>query len=214
MNEKCKLVVAMAGASGSIYAARFLRALMEMDGESWIVASPASVRVFQEEYGTSVANAEEILEFVGTLWKPKLKHRFHVRSYGDIGADIASGSNTWEGMVVVPCSMKTAASIRSGVTENLIDRAADVSLKERRRLVLVPRETPYNRIHLQTMLELHDAGAVILPASPGFYQMPKSLDDLGDFIASRIFKLLGKEVDLYPRWNPETPKSHGTNLIL
>lgn len=105
-------------------------------------------------------------------------------------------------MVVLPCSMKTIASINAGMTENLIERAADVTLKERRTLLLVPRETPYNRIHLKNMLELHDAGAIILPASPGFYQMPKTLEDLGDFISERIFRLLGMELDLYPRWTP------------
>ncbi|GBF37705.1 UbiX family flavin prenyltransferase [Leptospira johnsonii] len=197
-----RLVLAMAGASGSIYAARFLRALMEIPGETWFVPSPASIRVFREEYEANVQTGEDVLEFVRKKWNPKQTNRFHFRKFEDIGADIASGSNIWDGMVVLPCSMKTVAAIRTGITENLIERAADVSLKERRKLILVPRETPFNRIHLENMLALHDAGAIIAPASPGFYQMPQSLDDLGDFMATRIFRLLGREIDLYPRWNP------------
>lgn len=198
------LVVGMAGASGSIYSARFLRALMELPGESWIVPSPASIRVFREEYKTPVETGEQVLDYIRDRWKPNLAHTFKFRKFEDIGADIASGSNTWDGMVVVPCSMKTIASIRAGITGNLIERAADVTLKERRRLILVPRETPYNRIHLENMLSLHDAGAIIAPASPGFYQNPKTLDELGDFMAERIFRLLGIEMDLYPRWAPGT----------
>ncbi|EMY62419.1 UbiX family flavin prenyltransferase [Leptospira terpstrae] len=195
-----KLVVGLAGASGSIYAARFLRALYEVEGESYLTASPAAIRIFSEEYETKVESAEDILSFVETKWKVKPKHKFHVRNFFDIGSDIASGSNRWDAMVVVPCSMKTVASLSHGLTENLIERAADVSLKERRRLIIVPRETPYNRIHLKNLLALDEAGAIILPASPGFYQMPKTLDDLGDFIAGRIFNLLGIEQNLYPKW--------------
>ncbi|WP_411823291.1 UbiX family flavin prenyltransferase [Leptospira sp. 'Mane'] len=195
-----KLVVALAGASGSIYAARFLKALSEIPGESYLIVSPPSLRIFSEEYETSVSKPEDILDFVQVKWKPDLKHKFHIRSFHDIGSDIASGSNVWDAMVVVPCSMKTVASINSGLTENLIERAADVSLKERRRLIVVPRETPYNRVHLRNLLSLDEAGAIILPASPGFYQNPKTLDDLGDFIAGRIFNLLGVDAGLYPKW--------------
>ncbi|BDA78079.1 flavin prenyltransferase UbiX [Leptospira kobayashii] len=195
-----KLVVALAGASGSIYAARFLRALSEIPGESYLVVSPPSLRIFSEEYETSVSKPEDVLDFIQTKWKPDLKHKFHIRNFHDIGSDIASGSNVWDAMVVVPCSMKTIASINAGLTENLIERAADVSLKERRRLIVVPRETPYNRVHLRNLLSLDEAGAIILPASPGFYQMPKTLDDLGDFISGRIFNLLGVDAGLYPKW--------------
>ncbi|EOQ90323.1 polyprenyl P-hydroxybenzoate and phenylacrylic acid decarboxylase [Leptospira yanagawae serovar Saopaulo str. Sao Paulo = ATCC 700523] len=195
-----KLVVGLAGASGSIYAARFLRALFEIDGETYITASPASLRIFSEEYETSVKTTEDILSFVEEKWKVKSKHKFHVRNFFDIGSDIASGSNVWDAMVVIPCSMKTVASMSAGLTENLIERAADVTLKERRRLIVVPRETPYNRIHLRNLLELDEAGAIILPASPGFYQMPKTLDDLGDFIAGRILNLLGHTQTLFPKW--------------
>ncbi|MDF3818305.1 UbiX family flavin prenyltransferase [Leptospira sp. 96542] len=195
-----KLVVGLAGASGSIYAARFLRALYEVEGETYLTASPAALRIFSEEYEVSVKTAEDILEFVKKKWNPSAKHKFHIRNFFDIGSDIASGSNPWDAMVVIPCSMKTVASMSMGLTENLIERAADVSLKERRRLIIVPRETPYNRMHLKNMLALDEAGAILLPASPGFYQMPKTLDDLGDFLAGRIFSLLGKPHSLFPKW--------------
>ncbi len=195
-----KLVVGLAGASGSIYAARFLRALMEKEGETYLTVSPASLRIFSEEYETKVDSPEAILSFITEKWNPKQIHKFHIRNFFDIGSDIASGSNVWDAMVVVPCSMKTVASMNAGLTENLIERAADVTLKERRRLIVVPRETPFNRIHLRNLLSLDEAGAIILPASPGFYQMPKTLDDLGDFIAGRIFNLLGVDQTLFPKW--------------
>lgn len=195
-----KLVLGLAGASGSIYAARLIRALMETEGETYITASPASLRIFSEEYETEVKSTEDVLSYISSKWNPKQIHKFHIRNFFDIGSDIASGSNSWDAMVVVPCSMKTVASLTAGLTENLIERAADVSLKERRRLIIVPRETPFNRIHLRNLLSLDEAGAIILPASPGFYQMPKTLDDLGDFIAGRIFNLLGVPHSLFPKW--------------
>lgn len=196
-----KLVLGIAGASGSIYPARFIKKLLEIKGETFLIISPASIRIFREEYETKVNTAQEILDFIINRWEIKnIQNKIQFRSFQDIGADIASGSNTWDGMVVLPCSMKTIASINAGLTENLIERCADVTLKERRRLILVPRETPYNQIHLRNMLSLDQAGAIILPASPGFYQMPKTLDDLGDFIAGRIFNLLGVNADLFPKW--------------
>ncbi|GBF49809.1 3-polyprenyl-4-hydroxybenzoate decarboxylase [Leptospira ryugenii] len=195
-----RLVVGLAGASGSIYAARFIRALSYLEGETFLIVSPPSLRIFSEEYETQVKTPEDILAFLRERYGLGDVHSFKIRNFHDIGADIASGSNAWDAMVVVPCSMKSVASIHAGFTENLIERAADVSLKERRRLVLVPRETPYNRIHLRNMLALDEAGAIILPASPGFYQMPKTLEDLGDFIAGRILGLLGIEHQLFPKW--------------
>ncbi|WCL50588.1 UbiX family flavin prenyltransferase [Leptospira sp. GIMC2001] len=198
-----KFVIALAGSSGSIYAARFIRAMAQVPGESYLIVSPPAIRVFREEFSTNVSNPQDVLDFSLNHWNQvSLKHKFHVRPHGDIGADIASGSNHWKGMVVVPSSMKTIAAVRAGLAENLIERCADVSLKERRRLIFVPRETPYNRIHLQNMLALDEAGAIILPASPGFYQNPQSIEDLGDFIAGRIFNLLGVEHNLFPKWTP------------
>ena len=197
-----KIVLGIAGASGSIYPARFLKKLLELEGETFLIISPASIRIFREEYETNVNSTKDILDFIINKWNINVINKVSIRPFGDIGADIASGSNTWDAMVVLPCSMKTIASINAGLTENLIERCADVTLKERRRLILSPRETPYNQIHLKNMLSLDQAGAIILPASPGFYQIPKSLDDLGDFIASRVLNLLGIDNNLYKKWSP------------
>jgi flavin prenyltransferase len=199
-----KIVVGVAGASGSIYFVRFLKKLLSLKGETYLIISPASIRIFREEYEAKVSSPQEILDFLIEKWKIQtIQNKISIRPFQDIGADIASGSNTWDATVVVPCSMKTIASISLGLTENLIERCADVTLKERRRLIVVPRETPYNQIHLRNMLSLDQAGGIILPASPGFYQMPKTLDDLGDFVAGRIFNLLGIEADLFPKWANE-----------
>jgi flavin prenyltransferase len=196
-----KLVIGLAGASGSIYAARFLKAVLEQEGISFIIASPTAIRIFKEEYSVNVSSLQEILGYLIDLWKIDVKNTFQIRSFQDVGADIASGSNIWDGMVIIPCSMKTIASIHAGFADNLIERCADVTLKEKRKLIVVPRETPYNKIHLRNMLGLDEAGAVILPASPGFYQKPKTLDDLGDFIASRVLNLLGIDNNLFPKWD-------------
>ena len=196
-----KLVLGIAGASGSIYPARFIKKLLELQGETFLIVSPASIRIFREEYETNVNTPQEILDFIVNKWQiTNIQNKIHFRPFADIGADIASGSNTWEATVILPCSMKTIASINAGLTENLIERCADVTLKERRRLIVVPRETPYNQIHLRSMLSLDQAGAIILPASPGFYQIPRTIDDLGDFIAGRIFNLLGVDAGLFPKW--------------
>lgn len=202
-----KLVVAISGASGSIYAARFLKKLLEVPGETFLIFSPASIKIFQEEYQTKANNPFEIIDFIKEKWKvEKINNHYSFRNFHDIGEDIASGSNLWEAMVVVPCSMKTIASIVNGITTNLIERCADVTLKEKRRLITVPRETPYNQIHLKNMLKLDKAGGIVLAASPGFYFLPKNLDDLGDFIAGRIFNLLGYQFDLFKPWQPENTK--------
>ncbi|MBK6607946.1 MAG: UbiX family flavin prenyltransferase [Leptospiraceae bacterium] len=196
-----KLVLGIAGASGSIYPARFIKKLLELQGETFLIVSPASIRIFREEYETNVNNPQEIIDFIINRWQiTNIQNKIHFRPFADIGADIASGSNTWNATVILPCSMKTIASINAGLTENLIERCADVTLKERRRLIVVPRETPYNQIHLRNMLSLDQAGAIILPASPGFYQIPRTIDDLGDFIAGRIFNLLGVDAGLFPKW--------------
>src|SRR5690606_34938117 len=123
----------------------------------------------------------------------------------DRGATPASGSAPSRGMAIVPCSMGTLASIAQGTTRSLIERAADVVLKERRKLVLVPRETPYSLIHLENMLRLTHAGAVVLPASPGFYHRPTRIDELIDFVAGRVLSQLGIEHGLGPRWASGEP---------
>ena len=129
--------------------------------------------------------------------------RLELHGVHDMGAAIASGSQAWQGMVVVPCSMKTLSGIASGTSSNLIERAADVTLKERRPLVLVPRETPLNLIHLENMTRAARAGAAIVPAMPAFYYGPRTFDELADFIADRALRLVGIEPRLFPAWKAD-----------
>jgi 4-hydroxy-3-polyprenylbenzoate decarboxylase len=119
---------------------------------------------------------------------------------GDLGAVIASGSQRWDGMVVIPCSMKTLAGIAHGSASNLVERAADVTLKERRPLILVPRETPLSLVHLDNLRAAARAGAAIVPAMPAFYQRPRTLEDLADFVCGRVLAVLGVEHGLFPPW--------------
>jgi polyprenyl P-hydroxybenzoate/phenylacrylic acid decarboxylase-like protein len=126
---------------------------------------------------------------------------YTVLSNKDLGATIASGSHECRGMVIVPCSMKTLAGVAHGLSRSLVERAADVMLKEQRRLVIVPREAPMSLPQLRNMVLCAEAGAMILPAMPAFYQMPKTLDDLADFMAGKILSALGFDQNLYPKWN-------------
>lgn len=179
-------VVAITGASGAPYARRLMHSLASPDIQVHVVASSAGKMVYQMELGTAM---EEDLP-AGTMLYEET----------DIAAPIASGSFPIEGMVVVPCSMGSLAAIAQGCARNLIHRAADVCLKERRRLILVPREMPLSRIHLSNMLQVVDAGGVILPPMPGFYHQPQSIDDLVDFVVARILMQLGFDQTLVPPW--------------
>ncbi|HEU5210504.1 MAG TPA: flavin prenyltransferase UbiX [Longimicrobiales bacterium] len=182
----------MTGASGAPYAVRLMRALNEADVPVGLIVSRTGWRLLAEELGIS---SEAELRAASGPWR-------RVVLYGDDdrGATPASGSAPSRGMVVCPCSMGTLASIAQGTTRSLIERSADVALKERRRLILVPRETPYSAIHLENMLRLTHAGATILPASPGFYHRPERIEDLIDFVVGRILQHLGIELAVGPRW--------------
>ncbi|MHB1167967.1 MAG: UbiX family flavin prenyltransferase [Longimicrobiales bacterium] len=192
MGADASVTLAMTGASGAPYAVRLLRALNEADVPVGLVISRTGWRLLAEELG--IANEAELRSASGP-WR-------RVVLYGDDdrGATPASGSAPSRGMVVCPCSMGTLASIAQGTTRSLIERAADVALKERRPLILVPRETPYSAIHLENMLRLTNAGATILPASPGFYHRPERIDELVDFIVGRILQHLGIDHTLGPQW--------------
>jgi 4-hydroxy-3-polyprenylbenzoate decarboxylase len=192
MGGDAPVTLAMTGASGAPYAVRLLRALNEADVPVGLVISRTGWRLLAEEM--SIAGEAELRAASGP-WR-------RVVLYGDDdrGATPASGSAPSRGMVVCPCSMGTLASIAQGTTRSLIERAADVALKERRRLILVPRETPYSAIHLENMLRLTNAGATVLPASPGFYHRPERIEDLVDFVVGRILQHLGIDHALGPRW--------------
>lgn len=185
------VTLGITGASGAPYAVRLLRALNESGTATRLILSSYGLRLLAEEVG--IEGIEGLRRVTGD-WS-----RVQVFESSDRGATPASGSAASRGMVVCPCSMGTLASIAAGTSRNLIERAADVALKERRPLVLVPRETPVSAIHLENMLRLTRAGATILPASPGFYHRPTSVDDLIDFVVFRILDHLGVRSE-GPRW--------------
>lgn len=186
------LTLAITGASGAPYAVRLLQALNDADVRIGLIVSRTGWRLLAEEMG--IANEAE-LRAVSGPWR-----RVVLYADDDRGATPASGSAPSRGMVICPCSMGTLASIAQGTTRSLIERAADVVLKERRPLVVVPRETPYSVIHLENMLRLTRAGATVLPASPGFYHRPQRMDELIDFIVGRILQHIGIEHTLGPQW--------------
>lgn len=186
------VTLGITGASGAPYAVRLLRALNELGTPLRLIVSSYGLRLLAEECGIDGLDA---LRAATGDWR-------NVRMFDslDRGATPASGSAPSGGMVVCPCSMGTLASIAAGTSRNLVERAADVALKERRALILVPRETPLSLLHLENMARLTRAGATILPASPGFYHDPRSIDDLVDFVVARILDHLGLEHSLGSRW--------------
>lgn len=195
-----QVVVGVTGASGALYAGRLLRALLIGGHTVHLVLSNYGRYLLVEELGFR-PDKENLREFLARLYGVETEAGTLCEySAGDLASIIASGSVVLDGMVVVPCSVKTLSSIARGAAANLIERAADVSLKERRPLVLVVRETPLNLIQLRNMTAAAEAGAIILPAMPAFYQKPQTFDDLGDFIAGRICNILRIEHELFPVW--------------
>jgi 4-hydroxy-3-polyprenylbenzoate decarboxylase len=192
--------VAITGASGAIYAMRTLAALLERGCHLEIVISEYGRRLLHDELGEQAAVGRLREYLVDKYGETARKGTFEILSNKDLGATIASGSHDCEGMAIVPCSMKTLAGVAHGLSRNLIERAADVMLKEKRRLVIVPRETPMSLPQLKNMVLCAEAGAMILPAMPAFYQMPRTLDDLADFMAGKILSGLGLPHALYPKW--------------
>lgn len=189
------IVMAITGASGAPYAVRLIEQLLAADREIWLIVSSHGLRLLHTELDIDSVGA--LRERVGgAAWKRLVT----VYDDADRGAAPASGSALNAGMVVCPCSMGTLSAISIGASRSLIERAADVALKERRRLVLVPRETPLSAIHLQNMLRVTRAGAVVLPAAPGFYNRPESISDLVDFVVARVLDQLGVEHQLVKRW--------------
>lgn len=206
------IVLAVTGASGAPYALRLLEVLLRHDLEIHLVMSPAATEVFRTEVGIDIdphePRAEQLLLARRQEDHPDLIKRaarqLHLHQYRNYSAGIASGSFRTQGMVICPCSMGTLSAVAAGLSTNLIQRAADVHLKERRRLIVVPRETPLSAIHLQNMLTLQQAGGIVLPAAPGFYHQPRSIEDLVDFVVMRICDHLDVPVNLVTRWgDPE-----------
>jgi 4-hydroxy-3-polyprenylbenzoate decarboxylase len=192
------IVFAITGASGAPYAVRLLRALVEAKRPVQLIISDHGWRLLETE--SAIADVATLQGAAGGGAWNGLVTVFDDR---DRGAAPASGSALTAGMVVCPCSMGTLAAISAGTSRSLIERAADVTLKERRPLVLVPRETPLSAIHLENMLRVARAGAVVMPAAPGFYHRPSSIDDLVDFVVGRVLDHLGVDNAVTRRWNPE-----------
>ncbi|MGP0068047.1 MAG: UbiX family flavin prenyltransferase [Isosphaeraceae bacterium] len=198
------LVVAITGASGAAYAVRLIQILRRIGRTVQVTLSPSAVQVLREELGLEVDLGAFDPEALGGTGPGPLIYHHHQ----DFRAGIASGSFPTGGMVIIPCSMSTLGAIAGGITTNLITRAADVHLKERRKLVLVPRETPLSLIHLENMVTVTRAGAVILPAMPGWYHHPRRLEDLVDFVVGRVCDQFGIHNALSPRWGMrDSPES-------
>src|ERR1700704_1326757 len=199
------IAIAVTGASGAVYATRPVAALLERGVHVELIVSDYGRRLLRDELGEQ-ASIENLVPFLTATYGSGVSAgTLNLHSNRDLGAAIASGSHGCTAMVIVPCSMKTLAAVAHGLSRSLIERAADVMLKEQRRLVIVPRETPMSLPQLRNMVLCAEAGAMILPAMPAFYQQPKTLDDLADFMAGKILSALGFEHELYPAWTGQVP---------
>lgn len=187
------VVLAFTGASGAPYGVRLLEVLARGRVPVWLIVSQHGLRLLREE--CAIESVEGLRSATGGDWSTVVTYPDE-----DRGALPASGSRRTAGMVICPCSMGTVAAIAGGTSRSLIERAADVTLKERRRLILVPRETPLSLVHLRNMVAVSEAGAVLLPASPGFYHRPGQISDLVDFVVQRILDQLQLDIDIAPRW--------------
>ena len=187
-----RLIVAITGASGARYGVRLLELLRATEGiETHLMISDAAALNLHHELDVKRKDIEALAH--------------HVHSVRDIGACVASGSFRADGMVIAPCSMKTLAAVAHGMCDNLITRAADVTLKERRRLVLLVRETPFNLAHLRNMTAVTEMGGIIFPPLPALYQRPQSIDEMIDHTVGRVMDMLGLEQSLAPEWNGLRP---------
>jgi len=194
------IALAITGASGAIYATRTMAALLQRGCHLELVISDYGRRLLRDELGEAAA-VDRLTEYLASKYGESVRDgTYTLYSNRDLGAKIASGSQGCEAMAVLPCSMKTLAGIAHGLSRNLVERAADVMLKERRPLIVVPRETPMSLPQLRNMVLCAEAGAMIMPAMPAFYQMPKTLDDIADFMAGKVLSALGFTHDPYPSW--------------
>jgi 4-hydroxy-3-polyprenylbenzoate decarboxylase len=187
------ILLAITGASGAPYAVRLLQVLATNRVPLWLIVSSHGWRLLKQE--TGIATPARLKRATGGDWST-------VTTFDDEdrGARPASGSQKTAGMVICPCSMGTVSAIAQGSSRSLVERAADVTLKERRKLILVPRETPLSLIHLRNLVQVTEAGAVVIPAAPGFYHQPTRVEDLVDFIVQRVLDQLGLDVEVAKRW--------------
>lgn len=190
--DRKQIVVGITGASGAAYARRLVQCLCAADADVHLVVSPNGKRLLDDELG--------LKEISAASFNVTIAERLTIYPYRDIGAKIASGSFRTQGMIICPCSSNTLGAIAAGLGDNVLNRAAAVTLKEARRLIVVPREMPASRIDLLNFLRLSEAGAIICPASPGFYMLPKTIDDLVDFMAGKLLDLMDVAHQLNTRW--------------
>lgn len=193
-----KILLAITGASGSIYGLRLVEELLKASAAVTLIASKSGKEVCRFETGIAVDSADALTQ----RWQLK-DAELILREENDLWAPEASGSNPPDAMIIAPCSMGTLGRIAAGISGNLIERAADVMLKERRPLLLLPRETPLSAIHLENMLTLSRAGAIIIPAMPAFYHRPQSVADLVDFVAGKVLDQLRIPHTLFTRWGDQ-----------
>jgi len=192
-----RLVVAVTGASGALYAVRFLRQAARHYDDVYVMLSSNAAAVFQTETGGRLTLPYTAAAYLGS---DATYQNIHFLDRKDYFTPPASGSFVHEGMVVIPCSMGTLGRIANGISDDLVTRAADVCLKERRKLILVARDTPLNLIHLRNMVAVTEAGAVVLPAAPAFYHNPQTIEDLVDTVVARVLQNLGIHQDIQPQW--------------
>ncbi|HET9750957.1 MAG TPA: flavin prenyltransferase UbiX [Casimicrobiaceae bacterium] len=205
MSEARRITLAFTGASGLPYGFRLLECLLAAGTQVSLVYSVAAQVVAKQECDVTLpSQPREAARLLRERYRAP-DGQLTVYGRDDWLAPMASGSNPGDGMAICPCTMGALGAIAGGLADNLIERAADVMLKERRPLVLVPRETPLSAIHLENMLKLARAGAIVLPPSPGFYTRPQSVGDLVDFVVARVLDHLGVRHDLVPRWGDEAP---------
>jgi len=203
MHTPRSITLAMTGASGAQYGLRLLQCLLAANCKVYLLLSSAAEVVIRTETDLDLpATLEQQQIFLSEMFAAD-EDQLQLLAKDDWFSPVASGSSSPSSMVVCPASGGTLSAIAYGASNNLIERAADVALKERRQLILVPREAPYSQIHLENMLKLTQMGAVIIPASPGFYMQPQTINELIDFIVARILDQLGIEQDLMPRWGED-----------
>jgi len=197
------VTVALTGASGMPYGLRLVESLVRAQARVYLLYSQAALVVAKQEMGIALPPRAADAERMFTERYSAKRGQLRVFGREDWFAPVASGSNPPDAMVICPCTVGTLAAVAAGLSDNLIERAADVAMKEGRKLILVPRETPFSAVHLENMLRLSRAGVVILPANPGFYHKPKRVEDLVDFVVARILDHLGVKHDLMQRWGEE-----------
>lgn len=193
-------MVAITGASGSVYGTRLVEELLKKNFNLSLVISNPGKLVIEHELGFSFDEDNAAAEITGWLGMPDAASRLNYYKDTDLMAPICSGSHITGGMVIIPCTMATLGAIAGGLSSSLIERSADVALKESRRLIIVPRETPFNRIHLKNLLAAEEAGAKIVPAMPAFYNNPRTIEDMVDFVVGKVLDQLRVEHTLFKRW--------------